>query len=498
MSGIIFGFLFPPIKSSYFIFIALVPFFSVLNSNNNRREAFNKGWIFGVSAAVVAIPWIFTNAGAPPLIRFSSGVALLAFVGIYYGLFGFYFQLSKEVLGKKALWLTPLMWLGVEHLLLFRELAFPWVVLANTMTYKSAFIQISEFTGSESISFLIVLFNVLVYKFLEELYTDTKKKRLIAYPAIGIIIFYSVYFWGSNRIIQIKKTLQDSPRKNVVMVHLALSAEEKWNRSNFERIINNQFELSDSLMADSIDLVVWGETNYPAYLQNRHYDMSRFKKYAATNGTSIVLGTLCYDKKEEDYKKYNGAFGFTQTGIIERYDKIRLVPFGEAFPFSNFLPFLKDISLGQSNFDRGENYTLFTTDNSLYSLSICYEGIFSYLNADFANKGSEFFVNISNDAWYEKSAEIYQHSRFNIFRAIENRRAIVRLANRGESSYITPWGELIKQFGAYEKTAKNISVTINKDKTFFTRYHSTIDRLITYLNLFFILYLGVSISRKTR
>ena len=517
LSGMLYGFLFPPVESSYFIFIILIPLISVLKQDKSKRESFNSSFIWGFSAAFIAAFWIFSNVGTTFLLRIVSGIGLMTIVGTFYGFFGLFFYLLKKYFGKRYIWFLPLAWIGMEHIMLYDQFTFPWVTLSNTMTYKLEFIQITDTLGSSFISFVIVLFNVIIYRIIEEFFFLKNKKQMIILPILGISIFLVLFYYGENRLTEINKSLanQESNYKttNVSLIYPNLGAKEKWEKKNFNNIVETQFELSESAVKkdSSIgksDLIIWGETNFPSYLQVRPKYYSRFKRFAKKNKINLLIGSLGFnrirvDGEEDKVLKYNSAFNFAENGEVVRYDKIKLVPFGEVFPYSNILPFLKEISLGQANFDRGIEQKIFTLKNKKdesinYTVSICYEGLFSYYNAEYANLGSNFFVNISNDAWYEGSTEIYQHSRFNIYRAIENRRSVVRLANKAENSYIDPTGKLTVLFDKDIRIAKTVNIVSNDKKTFFTKNHNIIKYLIIYSNLMMLVFVIVKKYYRTK
>jgi len=507
ISGMLYGFLFPPIESSYFIFIILLPLFSVLKQDTTKRESFNSSFIYGLSAAFIGAFWIFSNVGTTPILRVISGFGMMVIVGTFYGFFGLFFYLIKKYFGKYYMWFLPLAWIGMEHIMLYDQFTFPWITLYNTMTYKLEFIQISDTFGSTIVSFVIVLFNVIIYRLIEEVFFLKDKKKIAALPISGISIFLIIFYYGDYRLNEVNDFLKNEnieqhfKKVNVSLVYPNLGAKYKWEKDKFKNIVETQFKLTETAITESdtsffgkTDLIIWGETNFPGYLQVKPRYYSRFKKIAKKNKVNLLIGSLGFDRirvdgeNEDIVLKYNSAFDFAEDGQVMRYDKIKLVPFGEVFPYSNVFPFLKNISLGQANFDRGKIQTIFTLFNKKneainYTVSICYEGLFSYYNAEFANLGSNFFVNISNDAWYEGSTEIYQHSRFNIYRAVENRRSVVRLANKAENAYIDPSGKLTILFDKDEVIAKTVDIVSNDKKTFFTEHHNIIKYVIIYSNL---------------
>ena len=130
------------------------------------------------------------------------------------------------------------------------------------------------------------------------------------------------------------------------------------------------------------------------------------------------------------------------------YDKLHLVPFGEYIPLKPFFNFLETI-VQIGDFKPGKEYTVFTfiTPHSLvparFSVLICFEDLFPELSRQFARKGADFLVNITNDAWFGKTPAPYQHLSASVLRAVENRLPLVRAANTGVSGFIAASGRII-------------------------------------------------------
>ena len=167
----------------------------------------------------------------------------------------------------------------------------------------------------------------------------------------------------------------------------------------------------------------------------------------------LLVGTIA----TEDWKVYNSATLISKEGkIIKRYDKLHLVPFGEYIPLPNIFSFVEDIApapIGEFAF--GKDYTIFSLDENTqitFSVLICFEDVFAYLSRNFVRKGARFLVNITNDAWFKKTVEPYQHLQSSVFRAIENRVWVLRAANTGISCFIDPTGNVISS--VQDKTTK--------------------------------------------
>jgi apolipoprotein N-acyltransferase len=98
--------------------------------------------------------------------------------------------------------------------------------------------------------------------------------------------------------------------------------------------------------------------------------------------------------------------------------------------------------------------------------------IFPGLVRKFFRDGGELIVNITNDAWFGRTTGPYQHFTMAIFRAVENRKPLVRAANTGISGFIDSTGRVTKTAGLFKERAITEVVNINKKHitTFYTRF----------------------------
>jgi apolipoprotein N-acyltransferase len=150
-------------------------------------------------------------------------------------------------------------------------------------------------------------------------------------------------------------------------------------------------------------------------------------------------------KKNVDGKllDYNRAFLISSQGeTIDVYDKMHLVPFGEFVPFRQALFFIDKLVEIIGDFGLGERATVFKLNSNKFGVLICYEIIFPDLVRQSVKNGAEYLVNITNDAWFGKTAASYQHISMAALRAVENRIPIIRAANTGISGFIDATGKI--------------------------------------------------------
>jgi apolipoprotein N-acyltransferase len=100
---------------------------------------------------------------------------------------------------------------------------------------------------------------------------------------------------------------------------------------------------------------------------------------------------------------------------------------------------------------------------------ICYELIFPSLSRAAVRNGADLFVNITNDAWYGRSSAPYQHFSMAVFRAVENRRSLVRSANTGVSGFIDPVGRIMSASAIFEEAALTNEVPLLNISTAYAR-----------------------------
>ncbi|MBO7605638.1 MAG: apolipoprotein N-acyltransferase, partial [Elusimicrobiaceae bacterium] len=178
---------------------------------------------------------------------------------------------------------------------------------------------------------------------------------------------------------------------------------------------------------------------------------------------------------------YVGAGLFNENALIDSYQKNKLVPFGEFLPFQNVLSgFYRDkgITSLTGNFsegtDLGKILNLSLNETSYpFAVNICFESLFPEIWREQAKEGAQFFVNISNDGWFLKTAAPLQHLRINVFRAVENRRPVLRATTTGYSAWIDSLGKLRFRSGQLfeqETAIFDFKFQTRNKKTLYTKY----------------------------
>ena len=158
-----------------------------------------------------------------------------------------------------------------------------------------------------------------------------------------------------------------------------------------------------------------------------------------------------------------------QGKVVDYYDKIQLVPFGEYVPMRPLLGFLVNrIVHGFGDMIAGTVQTLFPFKGAQLGVLICYESIFPDLTRRAVKRGADVLVNITNDAWYGKSSAPYQLLAMTAMRAVETKVPMVRVANTGISAVIEPTAKSRRRTPLFKRGTEIEDVSWRPRRTVYT------------------------------
>jgi apolipoprotein N-acyltransferase len=219
--------------------------------------------------------------------------------------------------------------------------------------------------------------------------------------------------------------------------------EEKKLYSRFnQEIFDIHEKLTRQAFKEHPDIIIWPETTILTYLTKDQNFLPKIKRLAIEGKAYLIIGTPHYDEKGTIY---NSAIVFSPQGeMVSRYDKQKLVPFGEYLPFRPlFYPILKSTNLFYDDFVPGSKSTLLAVGKYKIGCMICFESTFTNIAKDLTKKGADFLLTITNDSWFEGSSALEDHLSAGVFRAVENRKYFIQVANSGNSAIIDPHGRIL-------------------------------------------------------
>jgi apolipoprotein N-acyltransferase len=227
--------------------------------------------------------------------------------------------------------------------------------------------------------------------------------------------------------------------------------EKKWDPRFAGWIMETNTDLTRRAAAERPDLIIWPETATPRPVNRDPNIAAQIGRLANEVHVPILLGSSQATKfrKTEDKRKvrYKNSAYLIPPGAAnlkgQRYDKLRLMPFGEYLPYQDVIPWSWIGAEAIDSYLPGEEYTLFQLGDARFAVTICWENLFADLVREFVKRGAQFVVNITNEAWFGETAAPYQFLSMSVFRAVENGVFVVRCANTGISCLIDPCGRVL-------------------------------------------------------
>ena len=194
----------------------------------------------------------------------------------------------------------------------------------------------------------------------------------------------------------------------------------------------------------------------------------QFLEEVKDNGIPVVIGGI----RRENGKNYNSAL-FVKGDRIDSYAKMKLTPFAEILPFPKFLRRFSFLRL-LGYYEPGKEHKVFEINGSRFSVQICFESFFPEVSRNFTKNGAQFLVVITNDGWFKYSAALIQHFSKAVFRAVENGRYVIQVANTGITGVVDPHGRILKTFSEDEEKIGLFEVLPNDGITLYTRFGDSI------------------------
>jgi apolipoprotein N-acyltransferase len=435
-------------------FIVLLPLFGFAIQPSFKRAALHT-YLYGFMAAFGQYHWLVFDKVEGLWHLVIIGLFLTsAIVGCLYLAAGLLFRTAVRFFPNAYVLIFPAIWVIIDYLRTLGDLAFPWAFLGYALTPLLPLAQLSSVTGVWGLTFIIVTGNTLVWQFLKNvLYGPEHRKRLLP-----LTVFVSVLLVISIGGMLRMRSIQQSPGNHVKISLLQPNIDQfRWSND----LLDTTFAVCESLMVcastEKPDLMVLPESAFLCYISHRKKYQDRLSAVISRVGTPLIFGSLDwqYAPSGSSYETYvfNSAFlADTDDPYLRPYHKIKLVPFSEAIPFEGLFPLLSRVNLGEADFRRGSEETVFTIGNSITSAPfICYESIFPDFVRRRVRKGINLMVNITNDGWFGRSSGPYHHAMMARMRSIENGISLARCANSGITMFVGPTGAINGSTKLYRK-----------------------------------------------
>jgi apolipoprotein N-acyltransferase len=470
-SGLCLAAAFPSMDWEPLAWIGLVPLLHAIRGRAPGR-AFLLGWLTGFVFYLFTTYWVgytivhYTSLPLP--IAMGIVVLMASALACYHGAFAAGIRVFERA-GRDVVWLAPALWVTLEWLRGWFVIGFPWGALGYSQYRFHDLVQIAEVTGVYGVSAVLVLFNVVVAAVLRERGSDVR--RLLPALVTVTVLLVVLPALGRWRIA----TLRHDPVAGSLRVGIVqgnVEQDRKWDPEFQDETMRRYRDLTLDAIRAGAELVVWPETAAPFFFQEPGVRRDDVLGLARETRTPLLIGAPAYrELGPRTLEQRNRAYLIAADGReAGHYDKMQLVPFGEYVPFRRVLFFVDQVVNAIATLGAGETPTVLAVPQGRFGVLICYEGIFPALTRRFVDDGADFLVNITNDAWYGRTAAPHQHLVQASFRAIENRVPLVRAANTGISAIVDPDGRIRWQGPLFEMLWHVDDVRWTGVRTFYTRF----------------------------
>lgn len=470
LSGVLLALSFPKFGSGAVAWVALAPLLIALQGTSGL-QAVRLGYVTGAVSALGLLYWtsyvVIQFGGLSLPVGIAVMVLLCLAFAVFPALFGWIVSRWVAAVGAVGLLLAPFAWVATEILRATTFFSFPWCLLGYSQADNLPIVQIARFGAVYAVSFLVVLASsVLAYLAVEQ---DAVRRRR---AGLGLVLVLAVV--ATDGLWRSRMALPETGRIRVGLVQASIPQEEKWDEALALANLKQHSDLTERAAAEGARLIVWPESAVPFYYDDTPGIAEALNGLAGRLRVALLFGN---DDREPGAsgRSFVGAKLISPAGaMLLRYHKIQLVPFGEYVPLRPLLTLggrlAAKLVQQVADFSPGESYPVGEIAGHRLSTTICYEAIFADLGRQFAARGSELLVNITNDGWYGRTSAPYQHFAMARLRAIENGRYLVRAANTGVSAVVDPFGRVVARTELFERSVLVRDVPFISELTFYTRH----------------------------
>ena len=484
--GFLSSFSLPPYNLFFINFFTFPILFYILfiNLNRNILNNFLVGWLYGFGYFLSNLYWISNSLkfdkNFENLIILS--ILLIPFLlSMFYGLFSYLLKFFNLNMNLSSILIFSLMLSIIEYLRGTIFGGFPWNLISFSLVNFISSLQILSFIGTYSLNLLVITFYTLPIIIL----FNIKNLRKFTVLLLAVLLLSINFYYGFNKIEQIENKPKKIIFPSIKLVSPKFNIERFFIDEPIKDKMNELFENSYPIDKDLILVFPEGITNIRE-INQRENDFDNISNQL-TDKSKIILGITLDDGE----KTFNSLAIFNKEFEMEdKYNKNKLVPFGEFLPFEKFLSKfgLKKITHGYKSFSSSTERNILSVGEISFLPLICYEIIFSGAltkNTD----NYDFILNISEDGWFGNSIGPVQHFSHSIFRSIEEGKDILRVANNGISAHISSNGKVNKILNTTEKGSIEINSVSNAFPTFFSVYGNKIFFFLVFIYISLIFFL---------
>lgn len=462
---------FPNFDLWFLAWIGLTPLLLAIARAPSVLRASVLGWLYGTVFFYGTCWWL-----TYPMIHYAHISAWLAYplfllpvmlVALFPALFCGLLARVVQRYGAAAICIAPLIWISIEWLryALTGQL---WNALGYSQAFHPLMIQSARWGGVYLISCLVVSTNAAIASLL------LRQRLFLTLGALSVVAI--VILVSSGLLREQIATRRNGTNESVTMIAIQPNVPMDTNgdpqqmRELLERHLSLTAAALNQPQAHSLPrLVIWPESPMNFSYSRDPKLRETVANFARTHQTAVLLNSL---EPAQDGGDQNSAILVNEEGgIAARYDKIRLMPFGEYVPLPRWLPGASSVRGLVGEFKPGDSFTLMPLGAFRAGVFICIEAAHPGVARTFAHEGADVLINISNDGYLGPTPVMRQHLSNAIFRAVENNRQLVRVTNTGITAQISSDGSVWDQTAGFQPEVRTWTISKSGEgTTFYTRH----------------------------
>ncbi|MFJ9153047.1 apolipoprotein N-acyltransferase [Streptomyces sp. NPDC102270] len=428
---------FPAPSLWWFAYVALVPWIALIRSAPTAKRAAYDGWAGGFGFMVGMHHWLLPTLS---VFLFVIG-ALLGALWAPWGALVRHFLAGTPSPGRiaAALAVLPSGWLGIELVRSWQGLGGPWGVLGASQWEVAPALRLASVGGVWLISFLLVAVNVAV-----AVLVTVRASRIPAVAGLvtAAAVASAAWMWsprpdpgGSTRIAVVQPGVIDGP----------------------DRRFAREERLTRDLAGQDVDLVIWGESSVGFDLGDRPDLAKRIAALSEESGADILVNV---DARRSDKPGiYKSSVLVGPGGLTgDRYDKMRLVPFGEYIPARSLLGWATSVgkAAGENRRHGSEQVVMDVGHGLKVGPMVCFESAFPDMSRHLAEDGAQVLIAQSSTSSFQQSWAPEQHASLAALRAAETGRPMVHSTLTGVSAVYDPSGRRVGRWVGTDAGASRV------------------------------------------
>jgi apolipoprotein N-acyltransferase len=442
-SALLYGLAFPPARLRPLAWVALVPLLVALR-RVPTRTALGLAWLWTLAATCMVADWLPVSIAdyyqQPLLIGFAFFLGVPTFMAVPYYVA---FAASYRALAGCPSVVRPLAvaaaWVAAELGRATLLTGNPWALFGYSQIDAIPLIQIADVAGVYGITFVLVSVNAA----LAELFlaaTDTPARPRAAAGALvtAALVLAAVLGYGMLRLRSLALVPPVRPVQ-VALVQGNLDLGSQWREEFYGENLDAYLRLTAEAIREHAPAVVFWPENAMTFFLEQEPGYRKAIERVLDGRAQLVAGG---PRTDPERRYYNSIFLLSSSGrIVARYDKQRLVPFAEYFPFAR-LDLMRRRFARVRGFTPGGPPALLPTVAGPAGIMICNEAMFPEIAAARVRAGAAYLVDPANDSWFRARFSAQQFDIVRL-RAVEVRRYLVRASTSGPSAIVDPAGRIV-------------------------------------------------------